>query len=147
VTFVQGDPVSTKALPVIQRSSSGFSQSNVNLHQTAAETALDSVANRVVLGGSLVFEGTLTNSASIPVADAVAVNPGGTRAYAYYASSNTIETFDISTIDNGATLKSLGKTTLAANPGATVKMTITPDAKTLILAGAAQIVIQPTPTF
>jgi hypothetical protein len=147
VTFVQGDATSTAALPVYQQTGSGITQSAVNLQQTAAETAVDRVAARVVLGGSLVFEGTLTDSASIPVADAVAVNPDGTRAYAYYASPNTIETFDISTINNGATLTSLGTTTLTANPGATVKMTITPDAKTLILAGAAQIVIQPTPTF
>jgi hypothetical protein len=147
VIFTQGDPASTTASTVYQQTTGGFTGTSVLLDQNAMETAVDRVANRIVLAGSLIYEGTFTNSVSIPVADAVAVNPDGTRAYAYYAATNTIETFDISTIDNGATLTTLGTTTLTSNPGATVKMTITPDAKTLILAGASQIVIQPTPTF
>ncbi|HEU4654276.1 MAG TPA: IPT/TIG domain-containing protein [Steroidobacteraceae bacterium] len=148
---VQGDPASTTALPVYLHtnldSGTSLSQTGVTLQQTAAESALDRTGNRIVLGGSLVYEGTLNLSASIPVADAVAVKPDGTRVYAYYSASNTIETFDTTTFTNGQVLTSLGTTTLTVSPGATVKMTITPDAQTLILAGAAQIVIQPTPSF
>ncbi len=148
---VQGDPGSTTASPVYLHSTSDLGTSltptSVNLDQTAAESALDRTGNRIVLGGSRVYEGTLNVSASIPVADAVAVKPDGTRVYAYYSASNTIETFDTSTFTNGQILTTLGTTNLGANPGATVKMTITPDAQTLILAGAAQIVIQPTPSF
>jgi len=151
VVAVQGDPLTTKTYPVYLHTSSdpgtSFTAQNVNLHQTAAETSLNRSGSRIVLGGSAVYDNTLSNFAGIAVADAVVVNPAGTRLYAYYASSNVIATYDISTYTSGATLSSLGPTPLSDNPGASVKMTITPDSQTLILAGPDHVLIQPTPSF
>jgi hypothetical protein len=148
---VQGDPITTASAPVyVHRgadSGTTFSPISLNLHQTAAETAMDRSGSRVVLAGSIVYDNSFTTSASIPVADYVTVSPDGNRLYAYYAASNALQTYDISTFTDGATLTSIGTTTLSANPGASVKMTITPDGQTLIIAGANQIVIQPTPSF
>jgi hypothetical protein len=151
VVAVQGDPASSAAPAVYVHSASdpgvSLAATAVTLHQTAAESALDRAGNRLVIGGSLVYDGSLAAAASIPVANATAVKPDGTRVYAYYSATNAIETFDVSTFTNGASFTSLGSTALLANPGTDPKMTITPDGTTIILAGASQIVIQPTPTF
>ena len=148
---VQGDPQTTTSKPVyVHRGTdtgTSFTPINLNLHQTSAETAMDRSGSRIVLAGSVLYDNSFTNSASIPVADYVVVSPDGNRVYAYYAGGNDLQTYDVSTYSNGATLTSIGMTPLSANPGAGVKMTITPDGKTLIIAGTNQIVIQPTPSF
>jgi hypothetical protein len=55
-------------------------------------------------------------------------------------------TFDTSVTQDGAALPQVGAAVpLAADPGAGMKMTISPDGGTLFFAGATQIVIQPTP--
>jgi len=151
IVAVQGDPVTTASAPVyVHRSTdtgTSFTPISLNLHQTAADTALDRSGSRVVFAGSVIYDNSFTTSASIPVADYVAVSPDGNRIYAYYAGGNDLQTYDVSTYSDGATLTSIGMTPLSANPGANVKMTITPDGQTLIIAGANQIVIQPTPSF
>jgi hypothetical protein len=151
IVAVQGDPLTTTSAPVYVHKSTdvgaSFSPTSFNLHQGSAETSLDRSGSRIVLAGSIVFDSSFTQSASIQPADAVVVSPDGNRLYAYYSSTNVVDTYDISTYSNGTTLTPIGTTALSAPPGASVKMTITPDAQTLILAGANQIVIQPTPSF
>ena len=72
------------------------------------------------------------------------ISPDGFTAYAYYAATNSIRKFDISS-GTGGDYVATGSI-LVASPGTSVNaMTITPDGGTLFLAGNQQVVIVPAP--
>ena len=74
-----------------------------------------------------------------------AINPEGTRVYTYEAGA--IQTFDVSVDRDGGAYTTLGATAVPGDPGANLKMTISPDGRTLFLAGSTQLIVVPTPAL
>jgi hypothetical protein len=66
--------------------------------------------------------------------------------YTYEAGG--IQAFDVSVDRDGAAYTALGTATpVPADPGANLKMTISPDGRTLFLAGSTQLIVLPTPAL
>lgn len=86
----------------------------------------------------------------------VTFSPDSTRAYAY-DSSGRLRTFDMTAATVNGQFREIGSgTTLAGNPGAgvaiyppspniIVELIVSPDGRTIFLAGSNQVVIQPAP--
>jgi hypothetical protein len=150
LVLMQGDPSATTDLPTFTFTASNlsFNNTSVTLRQNAIAPAQDRNSTRVVLNGTRVYNVDLTLIGTLPdTTTAVVVRQDGTRAYTYDSSVPGVRTFDISTAvtDAGAFTPVGSPVTLAGDPGAGVKMAISPDGNTLFLAGASQIVVQPTP--
>jgi hypothetical protein len=128
-----------------------FSTSSAVLtRQNAVLPALSRNANRLVVNGVRVYDGTEDLFGLLAsTTTAVALKSDGTRAYAYDATLGGIVTYDISADRGGEVAHpSLGPVVpLAGDPGSNVRMTISPDGRTLFLAGGTQIVVQPTPAL
>jgi hypothetical protein len=128
-----------------------FSTSSAVLtRQNAVLPALSRTANRLVVNGVRVYDGTEDLFGLLAsTTTAVALKSDGTRAYAYDATLGGIVTYDISADRGGEVAHpSLGPVVpLAGDPGTNVRMTISPDGRTLFLAGSTQIVVQPTPAL
>jgi hypothetical protein len=132
-------------------SGNAFSTSTAVLtRQNAVLPALSRTANRLVVNGVRVYDGTEDLFGLLAsTTTAVALKSDGTRAYAYDATLGGIVTYDISADRGGEVAHpSLGPVVpLAGDPGTNVRMTISPDGRTLFLAGSTQIVVQPTPAL
>src|SRR5690606_19800615 len=99
--------------------------------------------------GTRVYDDKLELLGTLPdTSAAVAIRPDGKRAYSYDTAAGGILVYDISVDREEAAYTALGPVTpLAGNPGSGPRMIITPDGRTLFLAGSTQIVVQPTPTL
>jgi hypothetical protein len=150
VVMVQGHPSLTTDPSVLTYTASSnlFAVSGIALKQSTIAPAVDRTGSRNVLNGTRVYGATFVLLGRLPDATlAVAVRPDGKRAYTY--DGTALRTFDISAAvtDAGAYAPIGSPVTLAGDPGAGVRMTISPEGGALFLAGSTQIVIQPTPAF
>lgn len=149
--LVQGDPSLTAApaVYVYGTSTNSLSSTNEDLNQNAVPPAIDRATTRMVLNGTRVYDDKLELLGTLPnTTAAVAIRPDGKRAYAYDTAAGGILVYDISVDRNEAAYTALGPVTpLAGSPGSGPRMIITPDGRTLFLAGSTQIVVQPTPTL
>jgi hypothetical protein len=149
--FVQGHSSASNNLPVylFTTGNGQFEVTAASIHQNTVVPAVDRSGSRAVLNGTQVrgtgfaLFGTLPSSTA-----AVALKSNGTRAYAYDPTAGGIVTYNTSADNDEDPYPAVGTTTpIAGDPGSGVKMTISPDGRTLFLAGSARIVVQPTPTF
>ena len=149
VMLITGDPSLTTApsLFAYSASTNSIGATTVSLNQNSIAPVLDRDGARLALNGLNVYAGDFTLLGTLPATTlAVAFKPDGTSAYTYDSAAAAVLTFDTSVTRDGAALPQVGAAVpLAADPGAGVKMIISPDGGTLFLAGATQIVIQPTP--
>jgi hypothetical protein len=149
VMLITGDPSLTTAPSMFAYSATtnAIGATTIALNQNSIAPVLDRDGTRLALNGLNVYGGDFAFLGTLPATTlAVAFKPDGTRAYTYDSAAGTVLTFDTSVTRSGAALPQVGAAVpLAANPGAGVKMTISPDGGTLFFAGATQIVIQPTP--
>jgi hypothetical protein len=108
-----------------------------------------------VLNRTRVYDGAYNYLGNLPATtDAVTLSPDGARAYAF-DRSGLLLTYNIAGAAVSGTFPQVGTgITLAADPGratttlysdAVVEMSITPDGKTVFIAGSKAIVIQPVP--
>lgn len=149
---VQGDPTLTSDVAVYAYSTVTNSLSATgtpSLRQNAVPPAIDRSVTRVVLNGTRVYDSAFAFLGTLPdTTTAVVLAPDGTRAYAYDPTAGGILVYDISVDRDEAAYAALGAVVpLAGDPGAGVRMAVTPDGGTLFLAGSAQIVVQPTPVL
>lgn len=147
IVLIQGDPTLTTAPAVLTyaAASNTFDTSRASLKQNAVAPAVDRSFTRTVLNGTHVYDANFVLAGKLPQATlAVAVRPGGKRAYTY--DGTALRTFDVSRpVAKAGAYTPIGPpVTLAGDPGPGVRMTISPDGNTLFLAGSTQIVIQPT---
>lgn len=149
VMLITGDASLTTAPSVFaySASSNSIGATSLTLNQNAIAPVLDRDGTRLALNGLNVYSGDFTLLGTLPTTTlAVAFKPDGTRAYTYDSAATGVLTFDTSVTQSGAALPQIGAAVpLAADPGAGVKMIVSPDGGTLFFAGANQIVIQPTP--
>lgn len=149
VMLIAGDPTLTTAPSVYaySASSNSIGATTLTLNQNSIAPVMDRDGTRLALNGLNVYAGDYSFLGTLPATTlAVAFKPDGTRAYTYDSAAAGVLTFDTSVTQSGAALPQVGAALpLAADPGAGVKMTISPDGGTLFFAGATQIVIQPTP--
>jgi len=122
---------------------------------TDAPPALDRTGSRMVLNRTAVYDGSYQHLGDLPATtNGVVLSPDGTRAYAY-DQSGLLLTYDISAAAASGSYTALGTgITLIADPGlvsnmlyvdAPVFMAITPDGKTVFIAGTQAVVVQPVP--
>jgi hypothetical protein len=150
VVMIQGDPSLTTDPSVLTYTAASnlFAVAGIALKQNTIPPAVDRTTSRYVLNGTRVYGTSFTLVGKLPDATlAVAIRPDGKRAYTF--DGTALHTFDISAAvtDAGAYTPIGSPVTLAGDPGAGVRMTISPDGGALFLAGSTQIVIQPTPAF
>ncbi|HEY6643315.1 IPT/TIG domain-containing protein [Povalibacter sp.] len=149
IGIIQGDSTLTTAPAAYTyaAASGTFSPLGVALNQNSVAPVLDRDATRLVLNGVNVYGADFALLGKLPETTlAVSLRPDGKRAYTYDSAAAGILTFDISATKNGAAFTALGAATpLAAAPGASAKMTISADGKTLFIAGTTQIVVLPAP--
>lgn len=149
VMLITGDPSLTTApsLFAYSASTNAIGATTIALNQNSIAPVMDSNGTRLALNGLNVYAGDFAFLGTLPATTlAVAFKPDGTLAYTYDSAAAGVLAFDTSVTRSGAALPQVGAAVpLAADPGAGVKMTISPDGGTLFFAGATQIVIQPTP--
>ncbi|HEY5808173.1 MAG TPA: IPT/TIG domain-containing protein [Povalibacter sp.] len=149
IAFIQGDPATTSTLSVftLDASSANIAPSTIGLNQNSVAPIFDRNATRLILNGTNVYDPSFALFGKLPTTTlAVAMRPDGKRAYTYDSAAGALLRFDISATKSGEAYVQLGDAVpLVAAPGANVKMAISPDGNTLFLAGATQIVVQPTP--
>lgn len=149
VTLMQGDSTLTSAPPVyaLVAVDGSITSVNVALNQNAIAPVVDRDSTRIVLNGVNVYDNTFALWGKLPETTlALALRPDGKRAYTYDSAAGGLLVFDTSATKSGEAYVALGAVVpLTGSPGANVKMTISPDGNTLILAGANQLVVQPTP--
>lgn len=149
VMLITGDPSLTTAPAMFAYSASTntIGATVVALNQNGIAPVLDRDGTRLALNGLNVYGGDFSFLGTLPATTlAVAFKPDGTRIYTYDTAAGGVRIFDTSVTKSGEALPQIGTAVaLAADPGAGVKMTISPDGGTLFLAGTNQIVIQPTP--
>jgi hypothetical protein len=149
--MVQGDPTLTSDVALLRYATAGnsFATSGITLRQNAVLPALSRTANRFVVNGLRVYDGSEALLGTLPATIvAVALKADGTRAYAYDPTAGGIVVYDTSADVDEAAYAPLGAAVpLAGDPGSNPKMIISPDGGTLFLAGSTQIVVQPTPAL
>jgi hypothetical protein len=119
--------------------------------------SLNRDGSRIVLDKTHVYDGQYNPLGDLPTStDAVVLSPDGTRAYAF-DHSGTMKTYDLTGALVAGIYPQLSATTLAGDPGpastitpalysnAVVAMTITPDGRTVFIAGSKGVVVQPAP--
>lgn len=146
--IVQGDPSLTadvQAAKYTTGSNTPFSSAVTSLRQNSVAPAISRTANRFILNGQRVYDGSEAFLGTLPsTVAAVALSSDGSRAFAYDPVAGGILTFDTSVDRDEAAYAPLGPVVpLAGDPGANAQMTLSPDGRTLFLAGSAQIVVQP----
>lgn len=151
IGFVQGDPSLTTPPPffVANALTGAVNQNAISINQNGIAPAFDRDATRFILNGNRVFNSAGTFLGTLPdTTAAVVLRPDGTRVYAFDTAANGILVYDISETKNGEAYTALGAATaLIAAPGSSIKMTISPDANTLFIAGSNQLVVQPVPAL
>ncbi|MBB6092829.1 hypothetical protein HNQ60_001707 [Povalibacter uvarum] len=149
INLVQGDPSLTTAPAVVAfaAGNGGISNTGIAINQNTIGPALDREATRLVLNGLNVYGANYALLGKLPTTTlAVALRPDGKRAFTYDSAAGALLVFDTSTTKNGEALPQVGAAVpLAGAPGAGPKMIISADGRTLFLAGATQLVVQPTP--
>lgn len=116
---------------------------------------LDRRGTRIVIGRTQVYNGAYLLLGTLPsTTQAVVLRPDGTRAYTF-DHSGRLRTFDLTATPAGGAFPELGiGITLAGDPGrdqkaiysdAFVEMAITPDGRTVFIAGSKAVVVQPVP--
>jgi hypothetical protein len=146
VVIVQGSVSPAPAVLQYDTSTGGLAATGINLNQFGA-AALDRTGSHIVLNGSLVFNKSFVQIGSIPCGSMQTVlAPDGLRAYCYNSSVGTLHSYDLSVSPVAGVFPEIGAgITLAKNPGALSKMTVSPDGGTLFIAGQSGIVVQPLP--
>jgi hypothetical protein len=150
--LTQSDPSFTADVAVaryVVAASTFSSSSTVMTRQNAVLPALARNATRLVINGVRVYDGAENLLGTLPnTTAAVALKSDGTRAYAYDPTLGGIVTYDVSVDRDEAAYAPLGAAVpLAGDPGSNVQMTISPDNRTLFLAGGTQVVVQPVPAL
>ena len=120
---------------------------------TDAPIVLDRSGSRIVLDKANVYDGSYNYLGKLPSTTlAVVLAPDGGRAYTY-DQNGMMRTYDLLSSTVAEVFPEVGTgTVLAANPGfaqglyvdAGVQMVITPDGKTVFIAGSNAVVVQPT---
>lgn len=150
LVFVQGDPSLTADPPVhgYTASSDTFGQAGISVNQNGFAPVVDRGLSRMILNGTRVYDSTLTLFGTLQsTPQGVAVRLDGQRAYTYDAAAGGVLTFDITANPDSDVYPPLAAAVpVAGDPGSGVKMAITPDQRTLLIAGTTQLVIQPAPT-
>lgn len=149
--IVQGDPSLTTDIAGAKYStaSNSFGAALTSLRQNAIAPTISRTANRLILNGVRVLDSIEAFLGTLPTTTtAVVLKPDGTRAYAYDATAGGILVYDVSVDRDEAAYAPLGAAVpVAGDPGSNPKMIISPDGRTLFLAGHTQIVVQPTPAL
>ncbi len=148
INLVQGDPTlaASPAVVAFTASNGGISNTGLAINQNAIGPVLDRDATRLVLNGLNVYADYSLLGKLPATTLAVALRADGKRAFTYDSAANALLVFDTSVTKNGEALPQVGAAVpLAGAPGAGPKMIISIDGRTLFLAGAAQLVVQPTP--
>lgn len=147
VVFVQGSLSPSPAVMQYDVSTRALTATNVYLNQSGAGT-LDRTGSRIVLNGTLVFDRSFVQIGSIPCgAMKTVLSPDGLSAYCYSnGGGTTLRKYDLSVPPVAGAFPEIGSgITLAGDPGASPKMVLSPDGRTLFIAGQSRIVIQPLP--
>lgn len=116
---------------------------------------LDRRGTRIVINRTQVYSGAYALLGTLPsTTQAVVLRPDGSRAYTL-DQSGRLRAFDLTATPAGGAFPEVGSgITLAADPGrdqeavfsdAVVEMAITPDGRTVFIAGGAGVVVQPVP--
>ena len=116
---------------------------------------LDRRGTRIVINRTQVYSSAYVLLGTLPsTTQAVVLRPDGTRAYTFDQSTR-LRTFDLTAMPAGGTFPEVGiGITLAGDPGrdrealysaALVEMAITPDGRTVFIAGGKAVVVQPVP--
>jgi hypothetical protein len=150
--LIQGDPSLTSdvlAVKYTTASTSPFTNAVTSLRQNAIAPVISRTANRFVLNGTRVYDTTEAFFGTLPATTAaVVLRPDGARAYTYDPTAGGILVFDTSVDRDEAEYPALGPAVpLAGDPGSNPQMIISPDGRTLFLAGSTQVVVQPTPAL
>jgi hypothetical protein len=125
---------------------------------SAVAPVLNRTGSRIVLDKTRVYDGSYNYLGNLPsTTDAVVLSPDGSRAYAFDHSGKMV-TYDLNGALTGGVYPTIGSPiTLAGDPGpssalppalytnAIVLMAITPDGKTVFIAGKERVIVQPTP--
>ena len=126
-------------------SSGLFSHVNLPLDSFGTRPALDRSATRIILSGSLVYNGNFQKLGNIPFASTVALSPDGSRAYAY-SSGTVLHTYDLTAASNAGLFPEITPAvTLLSDPGFIPVMAVSADGGTLFIAGSNAIVVVPAP--
>jgi IPT/TIG domain len=155
VLFVRGHPNLSTPPPVFIFSTTTpqFQPLGVSINQNNILPVVDKRGTRAVLNGVRVHGSTVTESfkllGTLPDSTvATVLDMPGSRAYTYDGAAGGILAFDVSVDRNGEAYAPLGAAVaLPADPGANVRMTISPDGRALFLAGSNQLVVLPTPAL
>jgi len=149
VMLIQGAPSATGSPTVIKYTASdnALAASGLALKQNDVAPALDPAATRIALNGVNVYDSNFALLGTMKTTTlAVVFSPDGKRAYTYDSGAAALLIYDTSKSAAGKAFNRLGAPVpLAGDPGAGVKMAISPDGGTLFFAGSTQLVIQPTP--
>lgn len=150
--LMQGDPSLTADVVAAKYSTQGnlFSNSTLTtLRQNTIAPVISRTANRLILNGTRVLDAAEAVLGTLPTTTtALVLKPDGTRAYAYDPTAGGILVYDVSADLKGAAYAPLGAAVpLTGDPGTNPKMIISPDGRTLFLAGGTQVVVQPTPAL
>jgi hypothetical protein len=140
--MIQGSPSLTADVAgqrYVTGASSPFGSSTIQARQN----------NVVPVRGQRVYDGTEAFLGTLPdTTVAVALKPDGTRAYTYDPTAGGIVVYDISVDRDEAAYAPLSAAVpVAGDPGSIPRMIISPDGRTLFLAGSTQVVVQPTPAL
>jgi hypothetical protein len=125
---------------------------------TGAPVVMDRTGARIVLNKRAVYDGAYTLLGNLPATtDAVVLSPDGTRAHAFDRSGQ-LRTYDLVAAPVAGVFQQIGPgITLAGDPGpylsplplpytdVAVMMTITPDGRTVFIAGRRAVIVQPVP--
>ena len=169
IAIMHGDSTLTSPPSVFQyvAASDTFYATSVTLNQYSTNPVAPAVsvftpANSTTSTTRLVLSGTDANNAAvINVYDGnynlLGTLPNTTRAvvlyqdatphvfaYTYDSASSQVLRYDLTASQSGGAYSSIASAP-AANPGANVRMAISPDGGTLFIAGSSQIVVQPAP--
>jgi hypothetical protein len=150
LVFSQGDP-SLTAEPAVTGyvpTTDAFAATGITLNQNGLAPVLDRNASRMILNGTRVYDSALAFFGALSDApEAVVLRQNGERAYTYDVSAGGVLTFDLTANPDSDVYNPLAAAVpLIGDPGASVKMTISPDGRTLFIAGTTQLVVQPAPT-
>jgi hypothetical protein len=149
--LIQGDPTLTADVQAAKytTANNSISAAVTSLRQNTIAPVISRTATRLVLNGTRVYDASEAFLGTLPTTTAaVALKPDGSRAYTYDPAAGGIFVFDISVDRDEAAYAALGAVVpVAGDPGSNPKMILSPDGRTLFLAGSAQIVVQPTPAL